>query len=232
MWGWPGASDIKARIKTSFLIHAVNNRGLAKPGSSAFLYHWYTQVGVLQSFCLLASVLPIFTQLWTWCQTEVHGRVCSRMLTWDTCAHPAKAQSSQTHRHTQLRLLQGSTQETQTPGPDPQEQEKTKKPSLQYRSIRWADCWSQGHHLWMFLDCSWLEAPFSSKLNHKHARSKSCRLLCKNRAAVFRNRGKDAIEKFPEKGGLVGVNETTSLQNLGDLQGRHFGLSSRRWRYL
>lgn len=99
MWGWPGTSDIKAGIKTSFLIHAVK-RGLPKPGSGAFSYHWYTKVEVLQSFCLLASVLPISTQSWTKCQNEDHSRVWSRMLTWDTCAHPGLLQRHSHHRHT------------------------------------------------------------------------------------------------------------------------------------
>ena len=83
--------------------------------SWTILCHRYTRVGVLRSFCLLASALPVFIQLWTQdTRPRSAAESAAQRCSWDTHAHPGDSCKRTASTHTRLRLLEGSTQETQT----------------------------------------------------------------------------------------------------------------------
>lgn len=122
----------QGRIKTSLLIHAVNNGGLAKPGK------WGLCVPLIHTGGGSAIILP--------------------------------SGLSTAHFHAALDTM-----------PDWGSWQSLHKLSLQHRSVRWAHCWSQGHcpeNLWMSLDCSRLQAPFSSQSSttstHQASQADSC----------------------------------------------------------
>lgn len=105
-----------SRIKTSSLTHAVNNREFAKPGELDYFVPLIpTSGGSVIILPTDLSTAHFYPTLDTRHQAEVSGRVCSTTL---QLGHPCTSwgllQTQSQHTHTELCLLQGSTQETQT----------------------------------------------------------------------------------------------------------------------
>lgn len=133
-WGPPRASRLQVKpAPYSTLLITENLPNLV---SWTILCHQYTLVGLLRSFCLLASALPVCIQLWPQdirpeSAAESAAQHCSR----DTRACPGESCkcTSSTHTHGLTCCRAPGTRHgpaaTQTAAPGSREQEKAEKPA-------------------------------------------------------------------------------------------------------
>lgn len=91
----------RLRVKPAPYSTLLITENLPNLASWTILCHWYTVVGLLRSFSLLASALPIFIQLWTQdTRLKSAAESAAQQCSWDTHACPGDSCKCTSSTHT------------------------------------------------------------------------------------------------------------------------------------